>query len=69
MASNVTDVAKLLEVIAGYDGGRDHRQNPHVTIPKYSQLVSSHTATYSHIACTTAMHCGNNRKHCNALWE
>ncbi|KAF6023680.1 hypothetical protein EB796_018008 [Bugula neritina] len=27
MASNVTDVAKLLEVIAGYDGGRDHRQN------------------------------------------
>ncbi|KAF6039368.1 hypothetical protein EB796_002332 [Bugula neritina] len=39
MASNVTDVAKLLEVIAGYDGGRDHRQNPHVTIPKYSQLL------------------------------
>jgi len=39
MASNVTDVAKLLEVIAGYDDGRDHRQNPHVVIPKYSQLV------------------------------
>jgi len=69
MASNVTDVAKLLEVIAGYDGGRDHRQNPHVTIPKYSQLVSFHTATCSNITCSAAMHCGNNRIHCNALWE
>ncbi|KAF6025108.1 hypothetical protein EB796_016587 [Bugula neritina] len=40
MASNVTDAAKLLEVIAGYDDGRDHRQNPHVVIPKYSQLLT-----------------------------
>ncbi|KAF6025113.1 hypothetical protein EB796_016592 [Bugula neritina] len=44
MASNVTDVAKLLEVIAGYDDGRDHRQNPHVVIPKYSQLLTGDLA-------------------------
>lgn len=38
MASNVTDVATLLEVIAGYDDGRDHRQHPGPKI-KYSEMV------------------------------
>jgi len=40
MARTVTDVALLLEAIAGYDQGRDHRQRPDFTPPKYSQCVS-----------------------------
>ena len=39
MAANVTDVALMLEVIAGYDDGRDHRQRPDLVVPKYSQLI------------------------------
>ena len=39
MAATVTDVALLLEVIAGYDGGRDPRQKSDLAVPKYSQLV------------------------------
>lgn len=40
MARTVSDVALLLEAIAGYDDGRDQRQFPNMAIPKYSQLVS-----------------------------
>lgn len=39
MASTVSDVALLLEVIAGYDDGRDHRQPQILSIPKYSTMV------------------------------
>ena len=39
MASTVTDVALLLDVIAGYDDGRDHRQRADLVVPKYSQMV------------------------------
>ena len=41
IASTVTDVALLLEVIAGYDDGRDHRQRADLVIPKYSQMVKT----------------------------
>ncbi|KAK7488412.1 hypothetical protein BaRGS_00020386 [Batillaria attramentaria] len=39
MARTVTDCALLLEVIAGYDGGRDARQIPNMSVPEYSKLV------------------------------
>ncbi|XP_067945428.1 amidase-like isoform X2 [Watersipora subatra] len=39
MASTVTDVALLLEVIAGFDDGRDHRQRPDLAKIQYSQLL------------------------------
>ena len=39
MASTVSDVALLLEVIAGYDDGRDHRQPQNLSIPKHSTMV------------------------------
>ncbi|XP_052090946.1 amidase-like [Mytilus californianus] len=41
MARTVTDCALLLEVIAGYDEGRDPRQIPNMSIPKYSQLIDA----------------------------
>lgn len=40
MANTVSDVALLLEVIAGYDEGRDHRQIPNQPITKYTRRVS-----------------------------
>ena len=39
MASTVSDVALLLQVIAGYDDGRDHRQPQNLSIPKYRSMV------------------------------
>ncbi|KAK3102242.1 hypothetical protein FSP39_009856 [Pinctada imbricata] len=41
MTRTVTDCARLLEAIAGYDEGRDVRQHPAMTIPKYSVEVES----------------------------
>ncbi|KAK7493567.1 hypothetical protein BaRGS_00015079 [Batillaria attramentaria] len=38
MARTVTDCALLLEVIAGYDGGRDPRQCPGMQVLEYSKL-------------------------------
>ncbi|KAK7488414.1 hypothetical protein BaRGS_00020388, partial [Batillaria attramentaria] len=38
MARTVADCALLLEVIAGYDDGRDPRQFPSTTVPEYSKL-------------------------------
>ncbi|XP_030828704.1 uncharacterized protein LOC115918304 [Strongylocentrotus purpuratus] len=35
MARTVHDCAQLLEVIAGYDHGNDHRQCQHITVPEY----------------------------------
>ncbi|XP_067948340.1 amidase-like isoform X1 [Watersipora subatra] len=39
MAATVADVALLLEVIAGYDDGRDHRQRPDILKTHYSELL------------------------------
>ncbi|XP_076091284.1 urethanase-like [Mytilus galloprovincialis] len=39
MTRTVKDCALLLEVIAGYDEGRDPRQIPNIEIPSYSKLV------------------------------
>ncbi len=30
----------VLQVLAGYDDGRDPRQLPHITIPEYTKEVS-----------------------------
>lgn len=40
MARNVADCALLLEVIAGYDEGRDPRQIPNIQVPEYSKLLN-----------------------------
>ncbi|XP_076466995.1 amidase-like isoform X2 [Babylonia areolata] len=39
MAKTVADCALMLEVIAGYDDGRDPRQCPNLTVPEYSKLI------------------------------
>ncbi|XP_045166860.2 amidase-like [Mercenaria mercenaria] len=39
MARNVHDCALLLEVIAGFDDGRDMRQSKCLKVPKYSQFL------------------------------
>ncbi|XP_045166550.1 amidase-like [Mercenaria mercenaria] len=39
MARNVRDCALLLEVIAGYDEGRDSRQPRDLEVPKYTELL------------------------------
>lgn len=44
MAKTVADCALLLEVIAGYDEGRDPRQPPTVTVPEYSKLIDAGVA-------------------------
>nr|KAG5700744.1 hypothetical protein BaRGS_029109 [Batillaria attramentaria] len=41
MARTVSDCALLLEVIAGYDDGRDPRQFPGMTVPQYSKLIEA----------------------------
>jgi len=41
MARTVTDVALLLEVIAGYDEGRDPRQHRGTVVPEYTSLLTS----------------------------
>ncbi|KAL8586334.1 hypothetical protein ACOMHN_058714 [Nucella lapillus] len=41
MARTVHDCALMLEVIAGYDEGRDARQLPNITVPEYSKLLDS----------------------------
>ena len=49
MAKTESDVPLLLEVIAGYDEGRDHRQRPNVEIPAYSQNVYTSCKAYPEI--------------------
>ncbi|KAK7104602.1 hypothetical protein V1264_019295 [Littorina saxatilis] len=44
MAKTVADCALLLEVIAGYDEGRDSRQTPSTTVPQYSKLLDEGVA-------------------------
>ncbi|XP_066935413.1 amidase-like [Clytia hemisphaerica] len=39
MTKNVADCALLLEVLAGYDDGKDYRQNPFIQVPNYSELI------------------------------
>lgn len=39
MAASVTDCALLLEVMAGYDEGRDSRQPPNMSVLEYSKLL------------------------------
>nr|XP_054760348.1 amidase-like [Lytechinus pictus] len=41
MARTVHDCALLLEVIAGYDGGLDARQHPHITVPEYTKEMEN----------------------------
>ncbi|XP_064606170.1 amidase-like [Liolophura sinensis] len=40
MARSVYDCALMLEVLAGYDDGRDPRQHPNTTVPEYTKLLS-----------------------------
>ena len=47
MAKNVTDLALLLEVIAGYDDGKDHRQLPNIPVPQYTKLVNIPVPQYT----------------------
>ncbi|KAK7488407.1 hypothetical protein BaRGS_00020381 [Batillaria attramentaria] len=44
MARTVADCALLLEVMAGYDDGRDPRQYPGITPPEYSKLINNDTS-------------------------
>ncbi|XP_076442330.1 urethanase-like [Babylonia areolata] len=44
MAKTVADCALMLEVIAGYDDGRDHRQPASLTVPQYSTLIDQDVA-------------------------
>ncbi|XP_072025732.1 amidase-like [Amphiura filiformis] len=39
MTRTVHDCALMLEVIAGYDDGLDHRQPPNIEVPEYSQEI------------------------------
>nr|XP_054751262.1 amidase-like [Lytechinus pictus] len=41
MARTVKDCALLLEVIAGYDGGMDPRQQPNITVPEYTKELEN----------------------------
>ncbi|XP_003724618.2 uncharacterized protein LOC100890319 [Strongylocentrotus purpuratus] len=41
MARTVEDCALLLEVIAGYDGGMDPRQQPNITVPEYTKELEN----------------------------
>ncbi|XP_071495466.1 amidase-like [Diadema antillarum] len=41
MARNVDDCALLLEVIAGYDDGLDHRQHSTIREPKYTEEIKN----------------------------
>ncbi|XP_067683965.1 amidase-like [Haliotis asinina] len=41
MTKTVADCALLLEVIAGYDDGRDPRQRPNTVVPEYSKLIDA----------------------------
>lgn len=43
MARTVEECALLLEVIAGYDEGFDHRQCPHITVPEYTKELKKRT--------------------------
>nr|KAG5700740.1 hypothetical protein BaRGS_029105 [Batillaria attramentaria] len=44
MTRTVTDCALLLEVIAGYDDGRDPRQFPNMAVPEYSRLIDGNVS-------------------------
>ncbi|XP_072042894.1 amidase-like [Amphiura filiformis] len=39
MARTVHDCALMLEVIAGYDDGLDHRQPPNIEVPEYTKKI------------------------------
>ncbi|XP_072042895.1 amidase-like [Amphiura filiformis] len=39
MARTVHDCALMLEVIAGYDDGLDHRQPPNIVVPEYTKKI------------------------------
>ncbi|XP_046339775.1 amidase-like [Haliotis rufescens] len=41
MTKTVFDCALMLEVLAGYDDGRDPRQLPHITVPEYTKELES----------------------------
>ncbi|XP_054751409.2 amidase-like [Lytechinus pictus] len=41
MARTVHDCALFLEAIAGYDGGMDSRQHPHMTVPQYTKELEN----------------------------
>ncbi|XP_041471297.1 amidase-like [Lytechinus variegatus] len=41
MSRTVYGCALLLEVIAGYDGGLDARQHPHLTVPEYTKEMEN----------------------------
>ncbi|KAL3857309.1 hypothetical protein ACJMK2_011990 [Sinanodonta woodiana] len=41
IAKSVEDCALLLEVIAGFDEGRDPRQYPSIQVPEYSKLLTN----------------------------
>lgn len=41
MTRTVHDCALFLEVIAGYDGGMDARQHPHITVPQYTKELEN----------------------------
>ncbi|KAK7488411.1 hypothetical protein BaRGS_00020385 [Batillaria attramentaria] len=44
MTTTVADCALLLEVIAGYDDGRDPRQFPNMAVPEYSRLIDGNVS-------------------------